>query len=81
MCRQEEERQEDRERREDEEELEVIVANSFQSATDLLAHQDLKHRSVEIWAEEKGGGEIRFDGELVRKDGVFVVEDLAGLNW
>jgi len=40
-------------------------------------HWDL----VTIQREEKGGGEIRFDGELVRKDGVFVVEDLAGLNW
>jgi aminopeptidase len=27
-----------------------------------------------------GGGEIWFDGELVRKDGLFVTEDLIGLN-
>ncbi len=27
-----------------------------------------------------GGGEIWFDGELVRKDGLFVPEDLLGLN-
>ena len=27
-----------------------------------------------------GGGEIWFDGELIRKDGRFVVEDLLGLN-
>jgi len=29
---------------------------------------------------ENGGGEMRFDGELVRKDGLFVTPDLAGLN-
>jgi aminopeptidase len=29
---------------------------------------------------EHGGGEIRFDGELIRKDGVFVPADLHGLN-
>ena len=31
-------------------------------------------------AKENGGGEIWFDGELVRKDGIFVVEDLKALN-
>ena len=29
---------------------------------------------------EHGGGEIRFDGELVRKDGLFVPDDLRPLN-
>jgi aminopeptidase len=29
---------------------------------------------------EHGGGEMRFDGELVRKDGLFVPADLQGLN-
>jgi aminopeptidase len=29
---------------------------------------------------EHGGGEIRFDGELIRKDGLFVPADLHGLN-
>jgi len=33
-----------------------------------------------IQTPEYGGGEIYFDGELVRKDGRFVPEDLAGLN-
>lgn len=27
-----------------------------------------------------GGGELYFDGELIRKDGLFVTEDLKGLN-
>lgn len=39
-------------------------------------HWDL----VLIQRPEYGGGEIWFDGELVRKDGLFVVPDLAGLN-
>ncbi|MEQ8821191.1 MAG: aminopeptidase [Sumerlaeia bacterium] len=39
-------------------------------------HWDL----VLIQREEYGGGEIRFDGRLIRKDGVFVVDELKGLN-
>ncbi len=39
-------------------------------------HWDL----VCIQRPEYGGGEIYFDGELIRKDGIFVAEDLLGLN-
>jgi len=39
-------------------------------------HWDL----VLIQRPDYGGGEIYFDGELVRKDGRFVPEDLQGLN-
>ena len=39
-------------------------------------HWDL----VCIQRPEYGGGEIRFDGKLVRKDGIFVLDDLKGLN-
>jgi aminopeptidase len=39
-------------------------------------HWDL----VLIQTPEWGGGEIHFDGELVRKDGRFVPDDLQGLN-
>ncbi|MEN0111636.1 MAG: aminopeptidase, partial [Planctomycetota bacterium] len=39
-------------------------------------HWDL----VLIQREDYGGGEVHFDGELVRKDGRFVPEDLQGLN-
>ncbi|MFP4068961.1 MAG: aminopeptidase [Opitutales bacterium] len=35
---------------------------------------------VQIQRPEYGGGEIWFDGELIRKDGLFVKEDLAKLN-
>ena len=33
-----------------------------------------------LQAEKSGGGEIWFDGELIRKDGMFVVDDLKPLN-
>ncbi|MBI4605822.1 MAG: aminopeptidase, partial [Planctomycetes bacterium] len=39
-------------------------------------HWDL----VTIQRPEHGGGEIWLDGELIRKDGLFVTDDLKGLN-
>lgn len=39
-------------------------------------HWDL----VNIQSEEYGGGEIYFDDELIRKDGLFVAKDLKALN-
>ncbi len=39
-------------------------------------HWDL----VQIQTKEYGGGEIYFDGELIRKDGLFIPSDLAPLN-
>ena len=39
-------------------------------------HWDL----VLIQRKDYGGGEIHFDGELIRKDGFFVPEDLLPLN-
>jgi hypothetical protein len=35
---------------------------------------------VNIQRPEYGGGEMYFDGVLVRKDGRFVIEELEGLN-
>ena len=49
-----------------------IADNGNRSAV----HWDL----VNIQRPEYGGGEIYMDGELVRKDGRFVVDDLLGLN-
>ncbi len=40
-------------------------------------HWDL----VLIQREEYGGGEIYFDDVLIRKDGLFVLEELKPLNW
>lgn len=34
-----------------------------------------------IQRQDYGGGEIRFDGELIRKDGRFVLPELEDLNW
>jgi len=36
--------------------------------------------SVLIQRPEWGGGEVWFDGELIRKDGLFVPKDLKPLN-
>jgi len=35
---------------------------------------------VLIQTGEYGGGEIYFDGKLIRKDGLFVLPELEGLN-
>ena len=35
---------------------------------------------VQIQREDYGGGEIYFDGKLIRKDGLFVTDDLKCLN-
>ena len=37
-------------------------------------------RSVLIMRPEYGGGEIWFDDKLIRKDGLFVVDELKCLN-
>lgn len=49
------------------------ASNSNQSAL----HWDL----VTIQRPDYGGGEIWFDGELIRKDGQFLPEELKALNW
>lgn len=41
-----------------------------------MIHWDL----IQIQRPEFGGGEVWLDGELIRKDGLFVPEDLQGLN-
>ncbi|MEG0586226.1 MAG: aminopeptidase, partial [Christensenellaceae bacterium] len=33
-----------------------------------------------VQTKEMGGGEIYFDDVLIRKDGLFVVDELKGLN-
>jgi aminopeptidase len=35
---------------------------------------------VLIQRKEWGGGEVWFDGELIRKDGIFLTKDLKHLN-
>ncbi len=46
------------------------------NGNDSAIHWDL----VQIQTKEYGGGEIYLDGELIRKDGLFVTEDLLWLN-
>jgi aminopeptidase len=46
------------------------------NGNESAVHWDL----VCIQRPEYGGGEMYFDGELVRKDGLFLPEDLLGLN-
>ncbi len=49
-----------------------VADNSNRSAV----HWDL----VKIQRPEYGGGEIRFDGEVIRQDGLFLREELQSLN-
>ncbi len=46
------------------------------NGNESAVHWDL----VQIQTKEYGGGEIYLDGELIRKDGLFVTEDLKCLN-
>jgi aminopeptidase len=53
--------------------------NAYQEADNgnkSTVHWDL----VLVQTPEWGGGEIYFDGVLVRKDGRFVIDELKGLN-
>lgn len=47
-----------------------------ENGNESAVHWDM----VCIQTPQLGGGEIRFDGELIRKDGLFVTPDLVGLN-
>lgn len=57
----------------------LTPGNSYDNASNgnhSAVHWDL----ISIQRPEYGGGEIFFDGELIRKDGRFVVDDLTCLN-
>lgn len=59
--------------------LHLTPGNAYETADNgnrSQIHWDL----VIIQRAEYGGGEIFFDGRLVRKDGLFVVSELEGLN-
>ena len=59
--------------------LHLTPGNAYESADNgnrSKVHWDI----VLIQTKEHGGGEIRFDGELLRKDGFFVPDDLQPLN-
>lgn len=48
----------------------------YGEGNDSNIHWDI----VQGQTEEFGGGEIWFDGKLIRKDGLFVIDELKGLN-
>ncbi|MER3413478.1 MAG: aminopeptidase [Armatimonadota bacterium] len=57
----------------------MTPGNAYDEAdngNDSAVHWDM----VCIQRAEYGGGEIKFDGKVIRKDGVFVHPDLLGLN-
>jgi len=58
----------------------MAIGNSYEDETNngnvSAIHWDL----VKIQTKEQGGGEIWFDGKLIRKDGLFVLPELEGLN-
>jgi aminopeptidase len=59
--------------------LHLTPGNAYAKADNgnrSVIHWDL----IQIQRPAYGGGEIWFDGELVRKDGLFLPPDLAGLN-
>ena len=48
--------------------------------TDKGNKSDIHWDLVCIQRPEYGGGTISFDGEVIRKDGIFVAKELEGLN-
>lgn len=57
----------------------MAIGNSYDTADNgnkSAVHWDL----VQMQNSDKGGGEIYFDDVLIRKDGLFVLEELQGLN-
>jgi aminopeptidase len=53
---------------------------AYEDEADNGNRSEIHWDMVSIQTPEHGGGEIWFDGELVRKDGRFVPEDLQALN-
>ena len=54
--------------------------NAYAGSTDNGNKSQIHWDMVNIQRPEYGGGEIWFDGKLVRKDGLFTLPELAGLN-
>jgi aminopeptidase len=59
--------------------MHIAVGNSYVT-TDNGNHSIIHMDIVQMQTPEYGGGEIWFDDVLIRKDGRFVVEELAGLD-
>src|SRR5262245_43105286 len=60
--------------------LHFTPGNAYEHEADNGNRSAIHWDMVLIQRPEYGGGEVWFDGELIRKDGRFIVPDLAGLN-
>lgn len=58
----------------------MAIGNSYEDETNNDNVSSIHWDLVKIQTPEQGGGEIWFDGKLVRKDGLFVLPELKGLN-
>ena len=58
----------------------MAIGNSYEDETNNGNVSSIHWDLVKIQTPEHGGGEIWFDGKLVRKDGLFVLPQLEGLN-
>lgn len=60
--------------------LHMAIGNSYADETHNGNRSSIHWDLVLIQTPEWGGGEIWFDGKLIRKDGKFVLKELEGLN-
>lgn len=60
--------------------LHMAIGNSYEDETHNGNRSAIHWDLVLIQTPEWGGGEIWFDGKLIRKDGRFVLKELEGLN-
>lgn len=60
--------------------LHFTPGKAYENAADNGNRSGIHWDIVLDQREQAGGGEIYFDGVLVRKNGIFVLEELAGLN-
>ena len=58
----------------------MAIGNSYEDETNNGNKSSIHWDLVKIQTPEHGGGEIWFDNELIRKDGLFVLPELKGLN-
>ncbi len=58
----------------------MAIGNSYEDETNNGNVSSIHWDLVKIQTKELGGGEIWFDDVLIRKDGLFVLPELKGLN-
>lgn len=60
--------------------IHMAVGNSFKGSCDNGNVSNVHWDLIQIQTQDCGGGEIYFDGVLIRKNGIFVIDELQGLN-